>query len=175
MEDVGEAIGDAAEETWNGIMTVSGYCCYGLSKAFSFFGLSGLAKGERWLSKQYLHLAGTRIKPNIDDMDLRRPFSENNYRENLEIYTQRAGVGLEVHHILPQQCISDFDRAGMNIHSPLYCTWVTPEQHTAIHNSGYNQRWIDFFKMTPNATETQILNFADELAGEYGFEVYYNG
>lgn len=175
LEDIGEAIEDAAEDVWDGIWEFSGYCCYVFSEVSSYLNSSWFAKFEKWLSKKYLGIAGTRIIPNIDDMDLRRPFSENNYRENLEIYTQRAGTGLEAHHVLPQEFEGEFAQAGINIHSPLYCTWVTHAQHRGIHSGGYNQKWQDFFDSTPNPTIDQILNFADDLADEFGFEVYYNG
>ena len=88
---------------------------------------------------------------------------------------QKAGTDREAHHVLPVAHETQFRSAGIeNIHSPIYGAWVDPTAHRKWSYE-YNQRWDTFFRTTTNPTVDQILDYADELAEEFGFEVYYNG
>ncbi|MEN4013082.1 MAG: hypothetical protein ROW48_13685 [Bellilinea sp.] len=101
-----------------------------------------------------------------------KSFIARNFRENLRRLTGKSLdeiVGLEAHHVLPRKFARDFTEVGINIHDPLFGSWVNPKAHRQW-SYAYNQRWIDFLDRKP--TQQEVLNFVHKLAQEYGFDVY---
>ncbi|MBM3131091.1 MAG: DUF2380 domain-containing protein [Chloroflexi bacterium] len=108
-----------------------------------------------------------------------RSFSEDSFRENLRRLTGKAveEIGdLEAHHVLPQEFIEKFQRAGLDIHDPTFGAWVDKNLHRHW-SSDYNREWRRFFDQF-DRTDTapspeQILEFARGLAREYRFDVHF--
>jgi hypothetical protein len=96
-----------------------------------------------------------------------------NFRKNLQRLTGKGLddiVGMEAHHVLPQQFAPDFAEAGINIHDPVFGSWVDASAHRGWSYT-YNQRWSEFLENT--RTREEILNFARDLAKEYQFDVHF--
>jgi RHS repeat-associated protein len=93
--------------------------------------------------------------------------TQGNFRYNLQQLTGNSGTGMEAHHVLPQKFISKFSRAGIDIHNPIYGSWVGSSHQTWSYS--YNQAWDAFFKAVSTPTAKQILQKATELSKQYGF------
>jgi hypothetical protein len=80
-------------------------------------------------------------------------------------------VGQEAHHVLPQEFEEEIVAAGIDsINDPVFGAWVDANDHR--HWSyAYNEQWRRFLKQKP--TRNDILIFAQGLAEEYGFDVYF--
>lgn len=99
-----------------------------------------------------------------------KPFTEDNFRENLARLTGRLPKEAHAHHVFPRQLAKRFQGLGINIHDPKFGAWW--EQSTHLKNAAaYTQRWVKFFDGRP--TVEQVLQFGRDLAGEYGFQVNY--
>ena len=95
--------------------------------------------------------------------------TKGNFRYNLQQLTGNSGTGMEAHHVLPQKFINQFSRAGIDIHNPIYGSWVGSSHQSWSY--AYNQAWDAFFKAISNPTAKQILQKATELSKQYGFTV----
>lgn len=108
-------------------------------------------------------------------MGLRR-FTESNYREGLMRLTGNTSEevkGFEAHHILPQEFMDSFKKAGIeNIHDPRLLVWVEEADHRAWSRD-YSEAWDDFFNSRSNPTVEEILEEARELAEEHGYPVLF--
>jgi len=102
-----------------------------------------------------------------------RSLTKANFRENLMRFTNQTRdsvKSLEPHHVLPSRLEPQFKKAGIsNIHDPVFGSWVDPSFHKKWSYE-YNKRWEKFLIET-NPSPTDILNFARDLAKEYGFDV----
>jgi len=94
----------------------------------------------------------------------------SNYRTLLKAYTGKSGEGLVAHHTLPQKFVKDFTAAGINIHDPIYLSWVDPYDH-AHWSYAYNKKWERF--LAQPRTPDEILRFANDLSVEYQYDVYF--
>ncbi|MDD5760083.1 MAG: RHS repeat-associated core domain-containing protein [Desulfobulbaceae bacterium] len=102
-----------------------------------------------------------------------KSFVSWNFRENLRRLTGSSLddiVGMDAHHVLPQQFAPDFAEVGININDPVFGTWVDATAHRNW-SYAYNQLWEEFLQQ--KRTKEEILNFARKLAEEYGFDVYF--
>jgi hypothetical protein len=78
------------------------------------------------------------------------------------------------HHIFPQQFKKIFDKAGIDIDK---YTISIPQNIThlkGLHGRGingmpghWNQKWADFFRTNPNATNKDMYQFAGKLIDEF--------
>ena len=103
-----------------------------------------------------------------------RRFTKSNFRENLRRLTGVAEgeiKGLEAHHVLPQKFEREFNKAGLNIHDPRFGSWVGMHAHRRWSYE-YNLKWGRFLDISP--TREEILQFAQRLAKEYGFDVHFD-
>ena len=100
-----------------------------------------------------------------------RALTKSNFRYNLQKLTGNLGNGMQAHHVLPQKFIEAFSKAGINIHNPLFGSWVDSTHQS--WSSEYNQAWEAFFQVVQNPTAKQIFEKAAELAKQYGFEIYF--
>ncbi len=97
-----------------------------------------------------------------------KPFTEGNFRENLARLTGRMPEDAHAHHVFPQKLADLFEELGINVQDPRFGAWW--ERSTHLKNADrYNKRWVDFMGKRP--TFEQVLQFARELAREYGFQV----
>ena len=99
----------------------------------------------------------------------------SNFRENLRKMTQKTKdeiAGKEAHHTLPQKFRDLFDQFKIKIDDPQYGAWVDKAAHSKW-NYAYNQAWQNFFDSTDNITAELILDFARQLAQQYGYEIYF--
>ena len=95
-----------------------------------------------------------------------------NFRQNLLEFTGQSGQGMDAHHVFPQRFESQFQQAGINIHRPQHGSLVPQAAHRSWSHA-YNVRWKNFFRSTPNPTQQQIFNFGRQLAGEFGFHIFF--
>jgi hypothetical protein len=100
--------------------------------------------------------------------DLAKPFTKNNFRENVLRQTGESGIGTEAHHNLPQQFKDKFEAAGIKIHDPIFGSIVEKTQHRSTARA-FNQDFKGFFKDFPRATRDQILNQARDISRRFGF------
>jgi len=101
-----------------------------------------------------------------------KPFTADNFRENLARLTGKMPEGAHAHHVFPQALEDIFKKAGINIHDPKFGTWWERSSH--LKKAGeYTQRWRKFLSEKPPPTVEQILQFGRELANKYGFQVNY--
>jgi hypothetical protein len=104
-----------------------------------------------------------------------KTLSEANFRENLKLMTGMNGEGMQAHHVLPRDFEVRFVKAGIeNINHPIYGSWIESSIHLGFSYE-YNQDWSSFFDSFENSTPAveQILSFATELSGKYGFDIYF--
>jgi len=99
-----------------------------------------------------------------------KPFTQGNFRENLGILTGGIREGFDAHHVFPVALQPSFQRAGIDIHDPIYGAWWQWRTHRG-GGTAYNKSWETFF--TSNPTREQILQKGRELANELGFQVNY--
>jgi hypothetical protein len=100
-----------------------------------------------------------------------KSFTARNFRENLSRLTGlRPGTAFEAHHALPQKFRRNFNAAGINIHDPIYGSWVDKTAHRGWSRA-YNQNWDEFFEKNASPSSQQVLSFARQLATRYGFNV----
>ena len=96
---------------------------------------------------------------------------KSHFRDNLKKLTGKSGEGKQAHHVLPQKFEAEFQKAGINIHNPIYGAWVD-----ALHQSwsaAYNKEWQIFFEQHNAPTIEEILEMARYLAQKFGFEIYF--
>jgi hypothetical protein len=105
-----------------------------------------------------------------------RKFTQSNFRENLARFTGKKPKDFEAHHVLPQKFKDSFAGVGINIHEPKFGSWVEADAHRKWSHS-YNQQWEGFFdsfgRQDAAPTREQIFEFAEHLAVEYNFDVYF--
>ena len=99
-----------------------------------------------------------------------------NFKHNLQQFTGQTGVGMRAHHVLPNYFISQFskifDGTRLSIHHPIFGAWVDIATHQSYQwHSKYNQAWQMFFDTIKNPTIEQTLQFAMELAYNFGFKL----
>ena len=102
-----------------------------------------------------------------------KSFTRPHFRDNLKTLTGRTAdeiTGLQAHHILPQTFSEEFARAGLNVHDPKFGTWVDATHQQWSY--AYQQEWREF--LTQNPTNDAILEFAQGLSQEYGFETHFS-
>jgi RHS repeat-associated protein len=98
-----------------------------------------------------------------------RPFTQRNFRKNLQIMTNKQAAdiaGMEAHHILPQEFDKLFDSLKIKIHDPKYGVWVDASEHRKFSYE-YNEKWRYF--LSEKRTPEDISLFAMGLAKEYGW------
>jgi hypothetical protein len=99
-----------------------------------------------------------------------KPFTADNFRENLARLTGRMPKGAHAHHVFPQKLIDKFKEAGINIHDPKFGAWWDQSIH--LRNAvRYQKLWQEFLER--NRTLEEILRFGRELGDEFGFQVNY--
>jgi hypothetical protein len=97
-----------------------------------------------------------------------KPFTEDNFRENLARLTGMMPEGAHAHHVFPKVLAKEFQKMGINVHDPRFGSWWERSSH--LKNSAeYLKQWRDFLR--PEPTFEQILQFGRELGGKYGFQV----
>jgi len=102
-----------------------------------------------------------------------RAKTAGNFRHNLQQLTGQTGAGMQAHHVLPQARKFDgfFNNAGLNVHDPIFGSWVGQSHQSWSHL--YNSRWSSFMASNPGATAGEILDFASQLAREFGFRIWF--
>jgi RHS repeat-associated protein len=96
-----------------------------------------------------------------------RSLTQGNFRYNLQKLTGCSGVGMQAHHVFPQKFINSFSKLGINIHNPLYGSWV--ESNHQKWSAAYNKAWETFFNTVKNPTAQQVFDKLAELAKQFGF------
>ena len=80
-------------------------------------------------------------------------------------------VGKEAHHVLPDAFSRQFKRKGFDVHDPKFGSWVDAKSHRGWSYE-YNSQWSEF--LSEDTTPEDILEFAQQLAKEYGFDVLFS-
>ena len=95
-----------------------------------------------------------------------KSFTARNFRENLFRLTGEVPEGAQAHHVFPQRFADRFRQLGVDVNDPHYGAWWEASDH--LRNAAqYNARWVEFFAR-PNPSLEQAIQFAQELAGQYG-------
>ncbi|MCU0488366.1 MAG: hypothetical protein MUE67_05385, partial [Anaerolineales bacterium] len=79
-----------------------------------------------------------------------KSFASWNFRENLRRLTGKGLddiVGMEAYHVLSQEFSRDFTKAGINIHDPVFGSWVDATTHRGW-SYAYNEQWRKFLAQT---------------------------
>ena len=101
-----------------------------------------------------------------------RSLTRSNFRINLLRFTGKSldeVIDCEAHHVLPQKFEPLFNELGIdNIHDPQFGSWVEKTSHRQWSRA-YNNRWEEFLNTKPSIK--QMLDFARQLGGEYGFDI----
>lgn len=98
-------------------------------------------------------------------------FTKNNFRRNLSKLTGIAPEGMQAHHIFPQAMEDHFSNLNINIHDPMYGTWLDSTKHLKGAHK-YNDEWKKFWDNNPDATTEEVINKAKELMKDiYGEKV----
>jgi hypothetical protein len=103
-----------------------------------------------------------------------KTFNKDNFRPNLQILTGRSSdyiKGKQAHHILPQKFEDKFSMLGLDIHDPKFGAWVDGTTHGSW-SWQYNKQWEEFLDTKP--TQEDVLDFAKELAEQYGYDTYFD-
>lgn len=128
---------------------------------------------------QFVERNGSEILQNVHFVSLSqvgrfRPFTRSNFRTNLARLTGFAPKGFDAHHVLPHKFIEDFSAIGFDIDDPIFGAWweATPHRRNSY---AYNADWARFFESYRELgrlpTQEEVLDFAKELAEEYGFDI----
>jgi hypothetical protein len=72
--------------------------------------------------------------------------------------------------VLPQKFEAQFGDAGQNIHDPKFGAWWEKTSHLR-NASAYSAAWERFLQTNPS--QAQILDFARQLATQYGLQVFF--
>ena len=97
-----------------------------------------------------------------------KPFTESNFRENLARLTGRMPEDAHAHHVFPQKLADVFEELGINVQDPRFGAWWERSSHLK-NSKRYTEQWERFF--VKQRTVEEVLQFARELAHEYGFQV----
>ncbi len=97
-----------------------------------------------------------------------KPFTADNFRENLARLTGKMPEGAHAHHVFPQVLEKEFQRVGINIHDPKFGAWWQRSSHLK-DAARYNALWRKFLERNPTVEE--ILEFGRKLGGGFGFQV----
>jgi hypothetical protein len=99
-----------------------------------------------------------------------KPFTADNFRENLARLTGKMPERAHAHHAFPQVLEDKFKKVGINIHDPKFGAWWERSSH--LKNAAeYLRRWQKFFEH--DHTFDEILQLGRELGDKYGFQVNY--
>ncbi len=107
-----------------------------------------------------------------------RVFCASNYRAAYEwLVYGRIGTlasNVHVHHVFPQggRLGQWFASRGIDVNNPLFLTEWPRAAHLAA-SAQYNAAWSRFMTANPNATWIQIMDYARELAQQYGLNLLF--
>ncbi|MFD2840996.1 hypothetical protein ACFSYH_10495 [Populibacterium corticicola] len=88
--------------------------------------------------------------------------TQNNYRNNLKIYTKRdPGTRCDAHHTLVKKHRKNYEKAGFkgndSIDHPKYLVWWEKHDHRS-KSKAINNQWDAFFLSFKNPSKSMILN-----------------
>lgn len=95
-----------------------------------------------------------------------RSFTARNFRENLVRLTGDNPAGKDAHHLLPKAFAKQLGNKGINVNDPKYGRWVNRQAHNKTAHR-YNQDFRKYLSDNPNATEEQIVEYANTLMKQY--------
>jgi hypothetical protein len=74
-----------------------------------------------------------------------KPFTEDNFRENLARLTGKMPEDAHAHHVLPQKHAKRFGELGFNVQDPRFGVWWERTSHLKNANR-YNAQWEEFLR-----------------------------
>ena len=99
-------------------------------------------------------------------------FTRSGFRRGLAKVTGGFEDGAHAHHMFPLEFAAQFERVGLNANDPRYGAWWAAQDH--LRNArGYNESWRKFLLDHPDASPKDILQFGQELAGQYGLKIQF--
>ena len=91
-----------------------------------------------------------------------------NYRANLVKKTGIDPSEAAAHHNMPVKFGNFFKNVkGLNYQNPKFGSWVEKYLHSSISRE-FNLEWEYFIRTHPNASASQVINFARSLAAKFG-------
>jgi hypothetical protein len=103
--------------------------------------------------------------------DSRREGWRGGFRDTLtaEIGPPPAGT-YDAHHVFPVEFCDEFAAQGIDVNDPSYGTWI----ERASHQGWWYQYARDWeFLLQTEPSRSLMIDFARQLAGKYGFNVYF--
>lgn len=102
-----------------------------------------------------------------------KPFTKDNFRENLGRLTGGIPRDAHAHHVLPKEFVDKFQEAGINIHDPRYGAWWRASTHQKNART-YNNEWREFLYRKPEPpSREQILQFGRKMAKDHGLQIHF--
>ncbi|MFN4085404.1 MAG: hypothetical protein ACK4LB_05630 [Spirosomataceae bacterium] len=139
--------------------------------------LLSLGFTDDFIDKIFVKWGVSEIKA-LPNLPFIKPFSVNNYRDNLKILTgKNPPSSIHAHHVFPKGTpfTTYFLSVGIDINDPRFLQWWD----TAGANghlkkvSEYNSEWREFFSIPSNIDKVKILRKGKELMAKYGLNVNY--
>ena len=156
-------------------------------KAIEKYGSAGLAKLRKFLGDKKGSATYEDGKVKISNPDgtkvdaedvvragkvFKKPYTKDNFRDNLAILTDEIPANSQAHHVFPQQTdlAQFFQSKGIDIHDPVHGTWwPTPAHQQKAYE--YNLKWKEWIDENRFTNKEQVLKKGRELMKDYGFKV----
>jgi hypothetical protein len=90
------------------------------------------------------------------------------FRKGLQDLTSLSGAGMHAHHVFPEAFKMTWEKLGVAWNSAANGSWWEARDHLRKAWQ-YNQDWLDWIDSTPDATASDAMQYAQELAKKYGF------
>ena len=92
-----------------------------------------------------------------------------------EILQRLAKIEIEAMHLLPQQFLTKFEKAGLDIKDYIRpieeaLHRLNPDGLHTINGGNWNKVWREFFDKYPNAKKPQILAQLAKMLRDFGLE-----
>ncbi|MBK7339145.1 MAG: DUF2380 domain-containing protein [Saprospiraceae bacterium] len=155
--------------------------------AIDKYGSAGMAKLRKYLNEKRGRATYEDGKVKISNPDgtkidaedvvragkvFKKPYTKDNFRDNLAILTDEIPANSQAHHVFPQQTdlAQFFQSKGIDIHDPVHGTWwPTPAHQQKAYE--YNLKWKEWIDENRFTNKEQVLKKGRELMKDYGFKV----
>jgi RHS repeat-associated protein len=132
------------------------------------------------ISKMLMNFTGKNAPKNGSGLGKQfKPFTKDNYRENLKIWTGKPGTPFEpgsafqAHHVFPQEFETVFKKYGIDVHKPQFMQWWSSDTHQ-LFSYEYQQAWTNYLSNPNNKLDTNsILAFGRSLMSNYGLSTWF--
>lgn len=97
-----------------------------------------------------------------------RPPNYRNEMEQMHGPPPADGHRYEAHHNFPVERSAEFRRLGIEPNNPAWGSWIREAEHRGFSDQ-FRRDWNSFFEHNPNATRSEVFDFARTLGRKYGY------